>query len=361
MSQTKNLYKSLRKFMKTKTNYHVEFEQALDEYKKLTKLVKRQKCMNLSICEQAINAVENRHPSAVSLTKKYLSWLLETLDELFPSYRNNDRLDLKLSSDDETQQLVANFASLANSVACTKNVEVAGTIYTFFSDVCERYKPDDCDENSSGHDFYRFLGHEMFVCFISAFVKRNQWLDIDRLLKQKLCISNSWGANTPKSITFDYASSHLRSFRLIGEQNNLDVLYLHANVLKERHCREPLSSVVSAEEFMEADFLLRLSRRKDEMSAMSPWFPHSAFYLNDCPQYLRKAVSLQFAEQLLPAFNLHSKSDKSDKPDISEFRAHLSEKMTEIKGVFNPDFDNTNPPFLIWAEDFNSDLVGRQP
>lgn len=304
-----------------------------------------------SIYKQAIDAVETAQPNAALLTQKYLLWLLEMLDSLFPSYKDDDRLDLMLSSDnDKTQQLIAEFSSLANSVALTKNSEIASIIYNFFSELCERYNyPNDYfgQKNNSEHDFYRFLGYEMFVCFISAFVKSNQWSAIDELLKQSWYISNPYGTGKPESMTFDYASSNLKSFDLINRQNNLNQVSLFADVLNRRHCKEPLSKVVSAKEFMEADILLWL-RKKDNIAALSEWKPYSCLYLEDEPQYLSKAVSRQFAEKLLPAFNV---------PDISLFRTHLSQRMENAK-EFN---QNTVDPFLRWANTFNSKFVGTRP
>lgn len=303
-----------------------------------------------SIYKQAIDAVETAQPNAALLTQKYLSWLLQALDSLFPSYKGNARLDLMLSSDNEkTQQLIAEFSSLANSVALTKNSEIASIIYDFFSKFCERYNyPNDYfgQINRSEHDFYRFLGYEMFVCFISAFVKNNQWSAVDKLLKQSWHISNPYGKAKPASMTFEYASSSLKSFDLINTQNNLNHVSLFANVLKMRHCKEPLSKVVSAKEFMEADILLWL-RQKDNITALSEWKPYSCLYLEDEPQYLSKTVSRQFAEQLLPAFNV---------PDISSFRTHLSQRMENAKELNR----NTLYPFLSWANTFDLKFVGTR-
>jgi len=133
----------------------------------------------ISIGQEAMDAVENSQPNAASLSQKYLSWLLDELDRLFPLYKDNARLDLALTSDDDaTQKLVAEFANFSNTLALTKNTQIADATYEFFSQICERYNyPNDyCGTlNKLEYEFYRFLGHEMFVCFMSAFIKSNQW------------------------------------------------------------------------------------------------------------------------------------------------------------------------------------------
>jgi hypothetical protein len=306
----------------------------------------------ISIWQKAIDAVENSQPNAALLSQKYLSWLVDELDRLFPLYKDNARLDLALTIDDDaTQQLVAEFASFSNTVALTKNTEIADATYEFFSQICERYNyPNGYygTLNKLEHEFYRFLGHEMFVCFMSAFIRNNQWSTIDSLLRKEWYISNPYRSYDPKAMTFDYASSNLESFHLINRQYNLYRISIHADVLNKRHSKEPLMRAIPAQVFMEADIFLWL-RKKDHVGALREWYPWSCFaYLDKDPQYLAKAVSVKFAEQLLVAFNV---------PSVLALRGYISECMAKAQNTFNK---NSVDSLLPWANSYDSTSIGTR-
>jgi hypothetical protein len=307
----------------------------------------------ISPWQKAMDAVENSQPNAELLTKKYFFWLIEELDRLFALYKDNTRLDLVLTSDDDaTQQLVAEFADFSNTVALTKNAEIADSVYEFFSKICERYNyPNGYvgTINELERDFYRFLGYEMFVCFIAAFLQNNQWAIIDNLLKKEWYISNPYGRYESNSMTFGYANNYLRSFDYINRQNNLKRVSLNADVLWLRHNKQPLTKIIPAQVFMETDILLYL-RRQENRRALSDWYPLSCLYLKEVPQYLIKAFSRQFATGLIKLLDLQD-------IDISSLRKHISQRIEKLREIrdqqsFSGDFQ--------WFDSFDPQKIGTK-
>lgn len=305
----------------------------------------------ISIWQKTVDAVENSQPNAALLSQKYLSWLLDEFDRLVALYKDNARLDLALTSDDDvTQQLVAEFADFSNTVALTKNAEIAEATYEFFSKICERYnypKGYVGGLNELERDFYRFLGYEMFVCFIAALLQNNQWSIINNLLKKEWYIPNPYGHYESSSMTFGYASNYLRSFGDINRQNNLQRISLHADVLNLRHSKQPLVKIMPTQSFMEADILLYL-RKQEDRRALDNWDPWSCLYLKEVPQYLIKAFNRQFATNLITLLDL---------PDISSLRRHISQRIEELKRI------RDKQPFsgdIQWFNNFDPQNIGTK-
>ena len=292
-----------------------------------------------SIAEQAIEAIENCQPNAPVLTRKYLAWLVEELDSLFPDYKQ-DRLDILLTApDDPTQFLVSDFARFSEAIAVTSNFEIAKIVYEGFAPILERYEyPRDHNGliDKSVHDFYRFLGHELFVSFFAPFISNNRWEIIPKLLIIEWEISNAYGFKSD-IMAFTYVSKPCQKFNSIKQRENLDRISLHADVLNKRHSAEILVKTIPAKAFIEADFFLYLSIPHSQLG-MRGWYPWSTVYLNRVPSYLTKSASNVFAQQLLSPLNVTNINTMRDRilertSDLEKFNGHYWENILE---EFNP-------------------------
>lgn len=104
---------------------------------------------------------------------------MEELDRLFPDYKQ-DRLDLLLTApDDPTQFLVSDFARFSEAIADKGNFKIAKTVYDGFALILERYAFQNRDTD---RDFYKFMGHELFVSFLSPFILKNEFEILSKLL-----------------------------------------------------------------------------------------------------------------------------------------------------------------------------------
>lgn len=292
-----------------------------------------------SIGEQAIAAIEDSQPNAPVLARKYLSWLVEELDRLFPNYKD-DRLDLLLTQADEpTQVLASEFSAFAKAIATTNNIEIIKAVYEGFVPILERYEyPSDYFGviQKTEFDFYRFLGHELFVSFFSAFLADQRWALIAELLSTELYISNACRIKST-SVLFTYASSYVAKFNTIRDRENPNRISLHADVLNKRHKESSLAKIVPAQSFMEADFFLYLAIPHAQL-AMGNWHPWSALYLDRPPSYLDKAASRRFAEQLLTPLNVPNVKALRDRVSycISRLRESYRDGSHEFLEGFDP-------------------------
>ncbi|MEE3716752.1 hypothetical protein V2H45_08340 [Tumidithrix elongata RA019] len=279
-----------------------------------------------SIVEQAITAIEDSQPNAPVLARKYLSWLVEELIRLFPEYKE-DRLDLLLTqADDPTQVLASEFSTFAKAIAATNNIEIAKAVYEGFVPILELYEyPSDYfgEIQKTEFDFYRFLGHELFVSFFSAFLANKRWALIAELLSTELYISNVYRIKST-SVLFTYASRHVATFNTINDREKLNRISLHADVLNKRHTESSLAKIVPAQSFMEADFFLYLTIPHAQL-AFGNWHPWSVIYLNRPPSYLSQAASCRFAEQLLSPMNVEN---------VQALREHVSDCIARLQEYY---------------------------
>jgi hypothetical protein len=298
-----------------------------------------------SIGEQAIAALENSQPKAPVLARKYLSWLVKELDRLFPKYKEY-RLDLLLTQAVEpTQALVSEFSTFAEAIVTTNNIEIAKAAYEGFAPILERYKYSSDyigPIQRTEFDFYRFLGHELFVSFFSAFLADQRWALITELLSMELYISNAY-QNKPKAVLFTYASSYVETFKTIRDREKLNRLSLHADVLNKRHTESSLAKIVPAQSFMEADFFLYLAIPHAQL-ALGNWHPWSALYLDRLPSYLAKAASHRFAEQLLSPLNA---------PNVQALRDRVSDCISRLQESYR-----SGCPIIL--EEFDPQTIGSR-
>jgi hypothetical protein len=146
-----------------------------------------------------------------------------------------------------------------------------------------------------------FVGHELFVDLFSLLIKEDRWETIADLLDNDLYVRNA-GINREGTVSFDYASEHVR---LLDDRNTrLDLrrASLHADILKARYEEGDISRLVSFGDFMEADYFLFLRGiiQETDTSGWWKWRPWSSLYMSrKPPKYLLQAGPVKNAEKLL--------------------------------------------------------------
>jgi hypothetical protein len=258
------------------------------------------------IGEQARVAVENSLPNQASLVHRFMEWLIDELNILAPDFsRVAVRDELLIQAIEQTKKLVLEFARLSAAIALMNNSDTALAVYKGFEPVLERYNrlPEASGSQKFNFDFYKFIGHELFVTFFSFLIQERCWKLILDLLEKVINVKNPWVSSdgyTPDVVLFSYASQRVD---LLEQRNNrlgLNRTSLHAHILKERHTEGELAKLVPMQQFMDADFFLflRAESQKDSQSIDS-WFPWSTFYMEQAPRYLLEASRAKYAQQLL--------------------------------------------------------------
>jgi hypothetical protein len=248
------------------------------------------------IGEQARVAVENSQPNQASVVRRFMAGLIDELDTLAPDFSGGGVADeLLVQAIEQTKKLVLEFARLVEVIAAMNNSDVALTLYKGFELVVKRYN---LPRGFSGSyrkvdfDFYKFMGHELFVTFFSFLIQENCWELIAILLEKDIYVENLPGGYgyEPNVVSFTYVSQDVK---LLTPSK-------HASILNERHTEGALAELVPMQQLMDADFFLFLRAFQEaEVGQLWSWTAWSTLEMTQAPRYLLEASSAKYAQQLL--------------------------------------------------------------
>ncbi|MEI2578725.1 hypothetical protein [Scytonema sp. PRP1] len=297
----------------------------------------------LSIGEQARIAVESSQPNQASLVRRFMTWLRDELDALAPDFSAGGVADeLLIHSIEETKELVLEFARLAEVIATMNNADVSLELYKCFELILERYylpRGFSGSSRKSDFDFYKFIGHELFVIFFSFLIRESHWRLIADLLEEDIYVENNEIYEKPSLVPFTYVSQDLD---LLNRRNNrlkLDRKSLHADILYERHTNGELAKLVPMQQFMDADcfLFLRVECQKEEASNwMNWWGAWSTLYMDKAPRYLLEAYRAKYAQRLLRPLGVNN---------IDTLRVRLSDAGEQLQKMYKSPFHLYHNPF----------------
>jgi len=281
--------------------------------------------MSLSIGDQARAAVENAQPNQVLLVRKFMDWLIDELDALKPDFSKEvERDELLTEAISQTTEAVIDFASLAQSIAIMKASEAGLALYKSFDKIIEHYY---LPRGVSGtipqddFDFYKFIGHEFFVTFISLLIRENRWELIADVLEEEIYLDNRERGQAGM-VSFPYISKRVGLLGRRNERLKLRRISVHADILKERHSGEVLGELVPMQQFMCADYFLflRAEFEKPDQHGRPTWNAWSTIFLPATPPYIEQATRKKYAQKLLRPLSIDS---------IEMFRS----KLVELKAA----------------------------
>jgi len=256
--------------------------------------------------QQVIDAVENVKPNREVLVRRYMEEFVEEIAKLNPKFVEGDiPLDEQLvQAINQTTDLVSNFARVCEIIAIIQEEQTAQTLYEGFGKILDGYYlPKEFSGLSHNYqfDFWKFIGHELFVTFFSFLIREKRWSIISELLSTEVNITNQH-SNELGVIPFEYASSYVVLLEKRKNRLNLRVASFHATLLNERHTRGTLEEIIPMKQFMEADLFLLLRSR---LLTPEPewrniiWRAWSLWYLTERPSYLMGLDKLKNVEKLL--------------------------------------------------------------
>ena len=233
---------------------------------------------------------------------------------------------------DLTQELIAEFAKIVETVSIMKDQDSANEIYKWFGGILEYYHPEVLNgptSNADG-DYFKFIGHEMFVMMMAFYIREQRWTMLRKILAETILVKNRRYANGPINVEWHYASDHLPS--LLDESPKKGRLSIHADMLNTRHTTGGLSTLVPIEEFSATDFFLFLLGELPKTKygeGFFEWRPWSILYMQQVPEFIKKAEKTQYAQQITEVFNV---------PDISELRRRMKERYPAVHKMFTGGF-----------------------
>jgi hypothetical protein len=230
----------------------------------------------------AVEAVNAARPDQAARAREYMFHLCQSLDAIAPDYSQRTAADdLLLASVDAAIPLVTEFITICNSIAAMQARDSASALYRGFRGLLERYSPPVGFSGAyvdTSFDFYKFVGHELFVALIAACVRESRWELIADLLAEDI-YAETLNRNAP--FPFHRISEYVALLDQERRQRlNLNYISVRAQVLKDRYTEGPLAPHLPFREFTDADLLLflRTALSEPEVDRWSLWVPWSAVY-----------------------------------------------------------------------------------
>jgi len=270
----------------------------------------------------AIEGIENQRANRRIAIRAELSDILRQIDGLQPKkLRDGGTADDLLRTIPLTQTPIARFSKMAEVTAVGGDAAVSEELYSWFGSILERYNLPRGFAGTfyeSDFDFFRFVGHELFVSLFAFLLREQQWDIVSNLLAQPIPIRYLHRENGPGNAEWSDISQHVGLLGGISREQQR--LSLHGDILHDRHSKAELVAVLPFEEFADADFFLYLRGvlPTDKFTGpFLPWKPWSAVWLRGTPRFLLRAQSEAQAEKLARALAV---------PSVSVLKSRLQER-----------------------------------
>ena len=279
---------------------------------------------------------------------------LEKLAPNFTDVPDNDLDEILVQAIAQTQRLVSEIAHVSEAISSMNAVEASFAIYKGFSTVLDRYNLPSGFAGSFrkvDFDFYKFMGHELFVTFFSFLVREERWEMVADLLDENIYVTNN-RQHYAGTVSFTHVSDYVELLVFRNQRLNTNRTSIHADILKERHTQGELGILVPIEQFIDADYFLflraELEKEGTERVLMS-WRAWSTLYMkHQPPKFLAEATRIKYAQRLLRPLGVEN---------IQMLRERLTERAKKLEGLFN------HPYYSGWShplEDFDVSTIGAR-
>ena len=278
----------------------------------------------------AVAAIESQQANKVIVLRRNLDEIFNKLSALEPKKpRDGGTVDELIKALDTTQVIVAEFTKIAEVIAAMNDDEAMSEMLRWFGKVFEK-----CDlpegvggqYKRSDHDYFRFLGHELFVTVIAVLLRERRWAALESAMAEAIPMKYVREFNGPGTTDWRYASHPVIS--LIDAGRSSQGASLQPEILRTRHTAGGLGAVMPFDEFMAADFFLFLVSEmghNDWTEIVMEWQPWSVKYLDRVPMFLREAESKQVAAHFLRIFKI---------ANVDEFRKRYIQRAPHVRKLF---------------------------
>jgi len=254
------------------------------------------------------NAIKDTK-SVGPLYSDYLNIINKELVKIKPDFSKFAEIDdAILQQINEGTRITYKFIEAALLASKNKNIDASKALYDYFGNIfklCSIPEGFSGSYHESHFDGYRFLIYEMFVSFITALIKYDNWEIIGDVLSNDIFIEQKHS----KYISYIHLNTLIHSLDVNRNSRlHLERASVMADLLKERFSSGDLSQLISHNKFLEADYFLFMRSicgdKKTEDPLLyrpSPWCPRSCIYLTWPPSYIVKAESKKYLEKLIKA------------------------------------------------------------
>lgn len=266
-----------------------------------------------------IDIIKNNTPSKKIELRQHLATVLSDLEKLQPPMkRDGGTLEELLTAIPKTESISIEFSKLIETIVLMNDMDSAKEVFQWFGKILTKYDPilaggAGQSWNVDG-DFYKFMGHELFVDFVTPFLREEMWDELKELLK----------GTFPVGLTQHHQSDTKQSWTELSEHSPwiLDAgkvrrrLSFHGDLLKDRHEKGELASIIPFKEFTETDFFLHLYGEGQTQDVYhGPWYPRSDIWLHQTPKFISDAVDYPTAMKICNVLRIS---------DVEELKRRLS-------------------------------------
>lgn len=306
----------------------------------------------ISFAEKAMIAIREGHPDMPARVRDYMADLVAKIPSILPTNAQEVLDEQLVQAIDASTALAVEFAQVVTIIAERNVVEAAQTVYEGFADILNLYTfPPGPHPGSDTftRDLAKFLGYELFIMFVAILIQNKRWELLATLLDEELYARTSNYAQpafVPFTALCQPAASLVHRIKRLG----LNTRSLQGDILYDRHATGELANVVTAEQFMEADYFLFLRDllKSETAPQWSEWRAWSTVPMKTPASFLQRAVRGEVAEQLARALGL---------PDVPTLRSRLTERRHALTNMWMSGF---YAPWFDPLERFDIDSIGSR-
>jgi hypothetical protein len=277
----------------------------------------------------AVAAIEANQANRVVTLRRNLDEILKKIESLEPKKHSEGGTVVELiHAIDQTQEVVAEFSKIAEIISVMNDQVSALECYRWFGKLFVRYNRAEGHtgliSNADG-DYFKFVGHELFVTFIAFLMREQQWELIGNLVAEPIPMAYLHTEYGPGNVYWDFASQHISL--LLDESRARRRISLHADILHERHSTGGLAAILPFNEFTSADFSLFLLGElpPPDVAERMAWRAWSCLFMKHAPAFIKNAEQTKTAQRIVNMLGLKT---------IDEFKARLSERVGKLARLF---------------------------
>lgn len=304
-----------------------------------------------SVLDLAIQAVESQIPARATKVRTFLDGLIQELERIAPDWNDQSEPDDQLMvALDLTPPLVCGFARLCQTIAQVDDRQSVNELHRFFEQLLVRY---DLPPRFSGSynawqfDFWKFMGHELFVTCVQYLLEERRWGTLTELLEREFHSPRAQEVRNTPLQSFVHLSAHLELLRYRKNRLKLKWITVHGQTLVERHGEGGIVSCVPLAGFQEAELFLFmkgefLNERGDQWA---DWIPWTSLYYRGIPRFISESRRKAVADEVMTVLGASS---------LEHMRERLKERIPFLRDIWREAFPYELPFDLRHIDEMGS-------
>lgn len=274
-----------------------------------------------------ITSMQARSPTQRSAARKFVAEILGEIDRGAPTNPRDD--DSLVAALEAGKSMVSRFWRVVETFVVYRDDAVKEELLRGFEQLLRRY---DFPAGVGGayrntdFDYFKFLGHELFVLLIAGYIREEAWAPLGSVLSEPLHVTGS--SRPDRTVFADELSEYTglldedRARRLgAGGATRISI---RADMLKARYSEGDLATDVGWPLFSSADLFLAL-RFSHVVNPYAFWRPWTALFIKDLPDYLLRASARSNAAKLATALGV---------PDVDAARTRVTSSLNALIGLY---------------------------